>query len=225
MGEDIGTVGYKTHFWDKWAICLTKHIFETNGQFAKNSWVFILFSADCRGGMWGRAEPPTGGGGCDPTCPPLVSPLASGDHNVKSNPRPTKGGYHSPDGLSPAAKNAKESDTGHLGHLFYILHVLCGHFEPSKLEGRGVVATSKYFKSPFWKISAWYFFGLFSLKMRFLSPAMFGNVIVTSYTLTDFHEFGINGKRRPYLIPWYQTIILWARQFQVHKGGGNQPPW
>ena len=41
------------------------------------------------------------------------------------------------------------------------------------------------------------------------------------HTLTDFHDFGINGKRRPYPIPWYQTIILWARQFQVHKGGGN----
>ena len=54
-------------------------------------------------------------------------------------------------------------------------------------------------------------FGLFSLKIRFLSPAMFENVIVTSY-LTDFHDFSINGKRRPYPIPWYQTIILWARQ-------------
>ena len=41
------------------------------------------------------------------------------------------------------------------------------------------------------------------------------------HTLTDFHDFGINGKKRPYPIPWYQTIILWARQFQVHKGGGN----
>ena len=52
---------------------------------------------------------------------------------------------------------------------------------------------------------------------------MFENVIVT-FTLTDFHDFGINGKRRPYPIPWYQTIILWARQFQVHKGCGNHPP-
>ena len=42
------------------------------------------------------------------------------------------------------------------------------------------------------------------------------------HTLTDLHDFGINGKRRPYPIPRYQTIILWARQFQVHKGGGNQ---
>ena len=38
------------------------------------------------------------------------------------------------------------------------------------------------------------------------------------HTSTDFHDFGINRKRRPYPIPWYQTIILWARQFQVHKG-------
>ena len=43
------------------------------------------------------------------------------------------------------------------------------------------------------------------------------------HSLTDFHDFGINGKRKPYPIPWYQTIILWARQFQVHKGGGNHP--
>ena len=45
------------------------------------------------------------------------------------------------------------------------------------------------------------------------------------HTLTDFHDFGINGKRRPYPIPWYQTNILWACQVQVHKGSGNHPPW
>ena len=44
------------------------------------------------------------------------------------------------------------------------------------------------------------------------------------HTLTDFHDFGINGKRRPYPLPWYQTIILWAHQFEVHKGVGNHPP-
>ena len=43
------------------------------------------------------------------------------------------------------------------------------------------------------------------------------------HTLTDFHDFGINGKRRPYPIPWYQKIILWARQFQVHKGVVTTP--
>ena len=57
-------------------------------------------------------------------------------------------------------KNAKESDPGHIGHLFYSL---CGHFDekktgvPPKMGGRmsrqsskvGVVATSKYLKSPF----------------------------------------------------------------------------
>ena len=43
------------------------------------------------------------------------------------------------------------------------------------------------------------------------------------HTLTDFHDFGINGKRRPYPIPWYQTITLWARQFQVHKGVVTTP--
>ena len=41
------------------------------------------------------------------------------------------------------------------------------------------------------------------------------------HTLTDFHDFGINGKKRPYPILWYQTIILWARQFQVHRGVVN----
>ena len=43
------------------------------------------------------------------------------------------------------------------------------------------------------------------------------------HTLTDFHDFGISGKRRPYPIPWYQTIILWACQFQVHKGVVTTP--
>ena len=43
------------------------------------------------------------------------------------------------------------------------------------------------------------------------------------HTLTDFHDFGINGKKRPYPIPWYQTIILWARQVQVHKGVVTTP--
>ena len=43
------------------------------------------------------------------------------------------------------------------------------------------------------------------------------------HTLTDFHDFGINEKKRPYPIPWYQTIILWVRQFQVHKGVVTTP--
>ena len=76
---------------------------------------------------------------------------------------------------------------------------------------------------------------LFSEKMDFLSILVYVHwksafwvrpCLKTSlwrHTLTDFHDFGINGKRRPYPIPWYQTIILWARQFQVHKGGGNHP--
>ena len=37
------------------------------------------------------------------------------------------------------------------------------------------------------------------------------------HTLIDFHEFLSNGKGRPYPIPLYQTVILWAHQFQVHK--------
>ena len=43
------------------------------------------------------------------------------------------------------------------------------------------------------------------------------------HTLTDFHDFDINGKRKPYPIPWYQTNILWARQVQVHKGVVTTP--
>ena len=44
------------------------------------------------------------------------------------------------------------------------------------------------------------------------------------HTSSDFHDFGINRKRRPYPIPRYQTIILWERQFKVHKVGGNPLP-
>ena len=50
--------------------------------------------------------------------------------------------------------------------------------------------------------------------------------IITSlwrHTLTNFHDFGINRKKRPYPILWYQTIILWVCQFQVHRGS-NHPP-
>ena len=63
--------------------------------------------------------------------------------------------------------------------------------------------------------------GLFSLKIRFLSPAM--KTSLWRHTLTDFHDFGINGKKRPYPIPWYQTIILWAPQVQVHEGVVTTP--
>ena len=38
------------------------------------------------------------------------------------------------------------------------------------------------------------------------------------HTLTDFHDFGINGKRRPYTILWHQTTILWACQFPPPLG-------
>ena len=42
-------------------------------------------------------------------------------------PRPTKrGGYHPQTVCLQPHKNAKESDPGRLGHLFY---VLCGHFD------------------------------------------------------------------------------------------------
>ena len=46
------------------------------------------------------------------------------------NPCPTKGGgYHPLTVYLRPHKNAKESDPGHLGHLFYIL---CRHFDEKK---------------------------------------------------------------------------------------------
>ena len=43
--------------------------------------------------------------------------------------------------------------------------------------------------------------------------------------MTDFHDFGINRKRRPYPILWYKTTTLLARKFHFHRGGGgNHPP-
>ena len=49
-------------------------------------------------------------------------------------------------------------------------------------------------------------------------PCQFLKTSLWRHTLTDFHDFGINRKSRPYSIHWYQTNMLWARQFQVHKG-------
>ena len=129
-----------------------------------------------------------------------------------------------------------------------------------KVQRWGVVATSKYFKSPFWKylhgmvlklsghvwnaISLLYkqntgwnsdIWNFFSEKIEFFTILVYFHwkstfwvqpclkMSLWCHTLTDFHDFGINGRRRPYPIPWYQTIILWAHQFQVHKGGGYHP--
>ena len=48
---------------------------------------------------------------------------------VSISPRPTKGVVT----ICPRLhKNAKESDPGHLGHLFYIL---CSHFDEKKTGG------------------------------------------------------------------------------------------
>ena len=88
-----------------------------------------------------------------------------------------------------------------------------------------------YMQNTGWNSDIWNFFsekidffcvnfGLCSLKIRFLSrPCL--KTSLWRHTLTDF--FGINGKGRSYPIPWYQTIILWARQFQVHKGVVTTP--
>ena len=74
-----------------------------------------------------------------------------------------------------------------------------------------------------YKLKTGWNFDLFSLKIRFLSPAICLKTSLWRHTLTNFHDSGINGKRRPYPIPWYQTIILWAHQFHVHNGGDNHP--
>ena len=42
------------------------------------------------------------------------------------------GGYHPLTVCLRLHKNAKESDPGHVGHLFYIL---CGHFDEKKNRG------------------------------------------------------------------------------------------
>ena len=74
------------------------------------------------------------------------------------------------------------------------------------------------------KIDFFFNFGLFSLKIRFLSPAMFENVIVMSY-IDRFSWFWYQWKEETqYPIPWNQTIILWPYQFQVHKGDCHHPP-
>ena len=36
--------------------------------------------------------------------------------------------------------------------------------------------------------------------------------------LIDFHDFVINRKRRPNPLPWYQTTILWAVNFNITRG-------
>ena len=61
-------------------------------------------------------------------------------------------------------------------------------------------------------------FGLYFAENRHFQVS---HVVLRSclcHTLTDFYDFGINGKRRPYPILWYQTTILWTCQFQVHRG-------
>ena len=114
-------------------------------------------------------------------------------------------------------------------------NILSRHFEKYlhgmvlKLSGhvRNTISLL-YMQNTGWNSDIWNFF---SEKMDFLSILVYVHwksdfwvrpCLKTSlwrHTLTDFHDFGINGKRWPYPIPWYQTITLWARQFQVHKGG------
>ena len=52
--------------------------------------------------------------------------LSQSGQRTSVNPRPTKGWLPPTTVCLRSHKNAKESDPGHLGHLFYIL---CGHFD------------------------------------------------------------------------------------------------
>ena len=72
------------------------------------------------------------------------------------------------------------------------------------------------------KMIFFFIFGLVFTENLFSSPAMFENVIVTSY-IDRFSWFWYQWKEETLPCTMYQTIILWARQFQVHKGGGNHP--
>ena len=38
------------------------------------------------------------------------------------------------------------------------------------------------------------------------------------HTRTNFHDLGIKSKEEALPILWYQTTLLWACQFQVHRG-------
>ena len=113
-------------------------------------------------------------------------------------------------------------------------NILSRHFEKYlhgmvlKLSGhvRNTISLL-YLQKTRWNSDIWNFF---SEKVDFLSILVYVHwksafrvrpCLKTSlwrHTLTDFHDFGISGKRRPYP-SWYQTIILWARQFQVHPLG------
>ena len=120
-------------------------------------------------------------------------------------------------------------------------NILSRHFEKClhgmvlKLSGHVRNTISLLYKQKTgWNSDIWNFF---SEKMDFCSILVYfhwnsafwvRSCLKTSlwrHTLTDFHEFGINGNRRPYPILWYQTIILWARHFQVHEGVVTTPPW
>ena len=65
-------------------------------------------------------------------------------------------------------------------------------------------------KNQFWPIFPWK--STFSGRPCFITS-------LWRHKLTDFHDCGINGKRRPLPILRYQTTILWSCQFQVNRGG------
>ena len=123
-----------------------------------------------------------------------------------------------PNGLLPIAPKRKTKWPGHLSNLFYIL---CGYFyekqireypltrgcgKPSQSEG---TISSLYMPKQGEIFGTFYFWSIFCLKSTFLGrPCLIRSL--WGHTLTDFHDFGINGKKRPYPILYYQTLTLWA---------------
>ena len=93
------------------------------------------------------------------------------DSEKSIKPRRTKGVATTPlENFYLPPQNQNESDQSHLGKLTYIL---CGYFDEKKMgggypfkcgrvsrqgsgRGGGVVVNLENFKSPFWKISAYY---------------------------------------------------------------------
>ena len=60
-------------------------------------------------------------------------------------------------------------------------------------------------------------FGLYFLENRHFSRRPYFITSLRRHTSTAFHDFGINGKKRPYPILWYQTTVLRACQFSIHR--------
>ena len=117
-------------------------------------------------------------------------------------------------------------------------NILSRHFEKYlhgmvlKLSGHVRSTISLLYKQKTgWNSDIWNFFSekidFFSILVYFHWNSAFWvrQCLKTSlwrHTLTDFHDFGINGKRRPYPIPWYQQSYFGPVNFKFMRG--NHPP-